>query len=186
MYKYKPDRKNTVLLVLDMQEKSAELMDEDMLETTLRNISILSKSFHIMGLPVIETLQSPREFGNLREELRGVLEPQLTIEKTAFSAYAEEKIINFLKDSAIKTVVLTGMEAHISVLQTALDLLEAGFNVHIAADAVISQNDFNWETGLDMMQNAGAVISVAETIIYQLIGDSITKEFKDISRLFQQ
>ncbi len=182
---YKLSRKNTALVVIDMQEKLADVMDEDMFDTALRNTAILAESFRIMGLPVIETRQYPKGLGNTVEELRDSLEPGLIIEKTAFSACADQRFVGFLKENAVENVILTGMEAHICVLQTALDLIEAGFNVHIAADAVISRNDFNWETGLDMMQNAGVVVSVAETIIYQLIGDSSAKEFKEIQRLMK-
>lgn len=183
MFKLKKD--DTVLVIIDMQERLSEAMDEDMLDTALSNTLLLAKAFNIMNIPVIETLQYPKGLGDIDEGLKGSYKAVLRVEKTTFSAYEDNKFVEFLEKNSIKNVVLSGMEAHICVLQTALDLLENGYNVHIAADAVISRNDFNWETGLDMAQKAGAVVSVAETVIYQLLGRSDVKEFKDIHKLMK-
>lgn len=183
MFKLKKD--DTILVIIDMQEKLSEVMDEDMFDTAVSNTLLLAKAFNIMNIPVIETLQYPKGLGDTAEPLKGSFKAVMRIEKTTFSAYGNEKFIEFLEKNSIKNVVIAGMEAHICVLQTALDLLERGYGVHIAADAVISRNDFNWETGLDMAQNAGAVVSVAETVIYQLLGRSDVKEFKDIRKLMK-
>lgn len=179
---YKLNRADTALVVIDMQEKLAAAMDEEMLEPVLMNSALLAAAFQEMGLPVIETLQYPKGLGETVEDL----EPALRIEKMAFSACKVPAFNDFLKNKGIKSVVLIGMEAHICVLQTALDLIDAGYSVHVASDAVISRNDFNWETALDMMQNAGAVITVAETAIFQLLGSAEAKEFKDIQKLMKE
>lgn len=182
---FKLDKKSTVLVVMDMQEKLAELMNEDMLETVVDNVGIMTKSASFMGIPIIETFQDSKGLGGRMVDLEGLPKAALTIEKKKFSACGDENFMKFLKDKNIKSVILVGMEAHIGILQTALDLLEAGFSVHISADAVISANDFSWETGLDMTQSAGAVITVTETAVYQLLGTSEAEEFKNVHKLLK-
>lgn len=182
---FKLDKKNTVLVVMDMQEKLAELMNEDMLETVVDNVGIMTKSAAFMNIPIVETFQYSKGLGGRMADLEGLPKAELTIEKKSFSACGDENFIKFLKDKNAKSVILIGMEAHICILQTALDLLEAGFSVHIPADAVISANDFNWETGLDMAQSAGAVVTVTETAIYQLLGTSEAEEFKNVHKLLK-
>lgn len=184
MFKLKRD--DSLLAVIDMQEKLADIMNEDMLETVVANVGILAQGMDLMRIPVAESLQYPKGLGRRLTELDGLVKPSLTIEKTSFSLGENEKFMDFLKKKDIKYVILTGMEAHICILQTALDLLEAGYSVHIPADAVISADDFNWETALDMAQNAGAVITVTETVLYQLLGSSEAREFKSVQKLLKR
>lgn len=182
---FKLDKKDTVLVVMDMQEKVAELMNEEMFETVVENVGIITKSAALMDIPIIETLQYPQSLGERVEDLISMPPPDLIVDKKSFSACRDESFMKFLKDKKAKSVILVGLEAHICILQTALDLLEAGYSVHIPADAVISVNDFNWETGLDMAQSAGAVITVTETSIYQLLGSSEAEEFKSVHKLLK-
>lgn len=182
---FKLDRKNTVLVVMDMQEKLSEIMTEEMFDTVALNVGILTQAMSLMNMPIVESLQYPQGLGQRVEELDKMPEPAMIIEKTAFSLCKDNRFMEYLKEMKIKSVILTGMEAHICILQTALDLLESGYSVHIPADAVISANDFNWETGLDMAQSAGAVITVTETAIYQLLQTSEANEFKNIQKLLK-
>ncbi len=181
----KLEKDNSVLLVVDMQDKLCDLMDEEMLDTVIQNTSILVKSFNIMNIPVIETKQYPKVYGNTVDDIVDILNPVLTIEKTTFSAGNNDKILEILKNKNIKNIIIVGMEAHISVLQTAIDFLNNSFNVYVIADAVISKNDFSWETALDFMQKLNANISVTEAIVYQLLKDSKSKEFNEIHKLFK-
>ncbi len=175
-------RNDTALVVIDMQEKLVRAMDEEMLETVVNNVAVLAASLQLMGVPVIETVQNPKGLGNTISDLEE-LSPALRIEKNEFSICKRPEFGKFLQDKGIKNVILTGMEAHICVLLTAMDLVDAGYNVYIVADAVISRNDFNWETGLDMAQKSGASVTVTETVLYALLGSSEAPEFKDILKL---
>jgi nicotinamidase-related amidase len=86
---------------------------------------------------------------------------------------------------ARKTVILTGMEAHICILQTALDLLQAGYTVHLPVDAVCSRKKENWKVAIEQLKTAGAVITCTETIAFELLQEAGTEDFKALSRLFR-
>jgi nicotinamidase-related amidase len=81
-----------------------------------------------------------------------------------------------------KTIVLTGMETHVCVLQTCLDLLQQGFHVHLVKNAVCSRSKENWETGIEFMRDAGAVITCTETVLFQLLKVAGTDEFRAIAK----
>ncbi len=182
---YKLDRESTVLLVVDVQTKLAAAMSDEMLDTIVTNIDILATSFHMMGLPVCESLQYPQGLGETLEELSGIIKPHYRFEKREFSCANDEGFNQLLEDEKIKSVVIVGMETHVCVLQTAIDLLQKGYKVHVVSDAVISRNEFNWEIGIDYMQNAGALITVTEVVLFQLLRTSAAKEFKEISNLIK-
>jgi len=91
--------------------------------------------------------------------------------------------MDYLKLSGRKTVIMTGSETHICVFQTVRDLAQAGYNVHVVRDAVCSRFDENYENGLELMKDAGAVITTAETVVFDLLRAAGTPEFKVISPL---
>ena len=84
-----------------------------------------------------------------------------------------------------KTVILTGIEAHICILQTALDLLQAGFSVHVPVDAVCSRSKEHWKVAIEQLQMAGAVITCAETVAFELLQEAGAQDFKALSKLFR-
>jgi len=178
---YTLNRENTVLLIVDIQDKLAAAMDDNMLDTVVTNNEILISGFNKMEIPVIESVQYPKGLGDTLSDLKKLLKPKYKIEKQTFSCATDNGFIDFLKNNSIKSVVISGMEAHVCILQTAIDLLNLGYAVHIVADAVISRNDFNWEIGIDYMQKAGAMITVTEIVLFQLLKSSTAPEFKYIS-----
>ena len=90
--------------------------------------------------------------------------------------------MNTLKALNRKTVLLTGMETHVCILQTCVDLLEEGFNVHLVRDAACSRTKENWKTGTEFMRDAGAIVTCTETVLFQLLKVAGTEEFKAISK----
>lgn len=90
-----------------------------------------------------------------------------------------------LKVTGRRAALLCGMETHVCVLQTALDLLEGGFQVFVAADAVCSRARLNWELSLKSMRQAGAVIVPTETLVFQLLGAAGNERFKRLARLIK-
>lgn len=178
---FKLKKEDTALVVIDVQERLVVAMDPEIYADMLSNTVKLVKGAKVLGIPVICTEQYPKGIGHtvpeLSEEIDGA------IEKISFSCCGEESFTKALKDKGIKSVVITGMETHVCVLQTVLDLLEDGFNVHVAADAACSRSDFNWEIALGMMEKAGAVITCAETVLFMLLGKAGTPEFKEVSKL---
>ncbi len=180
---FKLTKENTAVVVIDVQEKLIVAMDEDIYADMLSNTTKLVKGAKVLGVPVLCTQQYTKGLGSTVSELSGDIDG--FIEKVTFSCCGEESFKQSLKDKGIKNVVVTGMETHVCVLQTVLDLLEDGFNVHVAADAVCSRSDFNWKIALDMMGKAGAVITCAEAALFMMLGKAGTPEFKEIAKIIK-
>ncbi|MGE4317715.1 MAG: isochorismatase family protein [Deferribacterales bacterium] len=172
----------TALVVIDIQERLVKAMDDDVLKKITDNTLRLVKGANVMGIRTLFTQQYSKGLGDTIMSLKEHLEGD-HVEKTDFSCCGESSFNEGLK--GVKTVILAGMETHVCVLQTALDLMNAGFAVHIAADAVCSRSKFNWKTGLRMMESAGAVITCTETVLFQLVKRAGTPEFKEISNIIK-
>lgn len=175
-------KKTTALVVIDIQERLIKAMDAEVLKKVTENTSRLIKGAGVLGIKTICTQQYTKGLGGTIPELKELLKEE-HIEKTDFSCCGEQSFVDALKNAGVKNVVLAGMETHVCVLQTALDLLNAGFGVHVAADAVCSRSKFNWHTALNLMSSAGAVITVTETVLFQLVKRAGTPEFKEISNI---
>ena len=178
---FKITKENTAIAVIDIQERLVVAMGQEIYADMLSNTVKLVKGANILDVPVIATQQYTKGLGSTVSELAGDIEEY--VEKVSFSCCGEDSFKQTLKDKGIKNVVVTGMETHVCVLQTVLDLLEDGYNVHVAADAVCSRSDFNWEIALGMMEKAGAVITCAEAVLFMMLGKAGTPEFKEISKI---
>lgn len=180
--RFQLDTSSMLLMVIDIQEKLCKVMDPEILAAQTGCVSMLLDAAQELGVPVLATEQYPAGLGgtipSLREKMQ---EPPL--EKTSFSCCGDDSISARIEALGRKTVVVCGMEAHICVLQTVLDLLGRGYNVHVVGDAVMSRKKKNWRIGLEMASAAGAVITSAETVLFQLLKKAGTPEFKKLSRL---
>src|SRR5438552_8767325 len=142
----------------------------------------------ILDLPIVATTQYARGLGGVVPEIASLLPSQAASDKLEFSCFSNHGFSGAIKDCAKdrNTLLLCGMETHICVMQTALGALDAGYLVHVAADAVGSRSEFNWKIGLERMREAGALISSTETIIYELLGGSGTPEFTQMLPYLKQ
>jgi nicotinamidase-related amidase len=176
------DRNNAVLVIIDVQEKLCRAMDELILEKLTRNISILQEAARDLGIPVVVTEQYVKGIGETIPRLKDVVtEP--TIEKMTFSCCGEAPFPERLKNLGRRQVIVTGMEAHVCVLQTVIDLLDEGYKVHLVKDAVMSRKKENWRVGVEMAAAAGAVITSTEAALFQLLRVAGTDEFRRLSKL---
>lgn len=180
--KYIPEVRSTLLLVIDFQEKLCNAMNQDILSTYTKNISILLEAAHELGIPVFATEQYPAGLGGTIPELKEKL-PIAALEKLSFSCCGDSAIMERIESYGKKSIVVTGMETHVCVLQTVLDLIEKGYQVHVVSDAVLSRNKKNWRIGLELMSSAGAIVTSAETVLFQLLKTAGTPEFKKLSKL---
>lgn len=180
------DRPGTTLLVIDVQERLFPTMDADHREEVVRNIKVLTTAARRLGLTTLVTEQCPKGLGHTLPELRDTLgagvEP---VAKVAFSAGAVEPVRAALAKAGARSVVLTGIEAHVCVLMSALDFLAQGYAVHIAADAVTSRTQANWRLAMDQLRQGGAVVTSTETILFQLLGAADSEEFRELARLIR-
>lgn len=168
-------REDTVLMIVDVQERLVPAMFEA--ERVLRYCSTLARAAQEMDIPVFVSEQNPDKLGNTSEALLRVLEKPTVVSKMLFSACTEETL-DFLRKSGRSTVVLCGLETHICVLQTALDLVENGFTVFLPQDAVSSRYESDKRAGLERMRLAGVVPSTSEAAIFELMREAGTPEFK--------
>jgi len=176
------DRNNAVLVVIDVQDKLCRAMDEKVLERLTGNIAILQETAREMGIPMVATEQYVKGIG----ETLCILKEKLTdpaLEKMTFSCCGEAPFPERLKALGRKQVIVTGMEAHVCVLQTVIELLDAGYHVHLVKDAVMSRRKENWKVGLEAAMSAGAVITSTEAALFQLLRVAGSEEFKKLSKL---
>lgn len=175
--------KDTLLLIVDVQERLARVMERR--EQVEERINVLIRLANLMDMPIVLTQQYTKGLGPTVEALADNLEGVEAVEKIHFSCFEEDSFVKRMDASGRKTVLLTGMESHICVLQTALDLLSAGYNVHVPWDAVCSRNDGNREWALRFMEKAGALITSTETAAFQVLVKAGTPEFKEISSMLR-
>lgn len=173
---------DTALLVIDVQEKLVPMiLDADVL---VRNIAFLLDAAHLLNLPIQCTEQYPRGLGPTVAALADKL--PLRSDKVAFSCCAVPKIVETLYREARPKVVLCGIEAHVCVLHTALDLLALDFRVYVVVDAVGSRYRVDREIALRRLEQAGAILTTCEMCVFEWIGGAGHPQFKAISRLVQE
>ena len=174
-------RKDEVTLVLiDIQDKLAAAMKKK--EEVVANCLHLVELAKLLEIPLLVTEQYPKGLGPTLEEIRTALPAYEPFEKTAFDCCREVGFIEKVAATGRKKILLTGMEAHICVLQTTLGLLQAGYPVQVVRDAVCSRTKDNFRIGIEWMRQAGAVITGTETVLFQLLEKAGGEAFKIISK----
>lgn len=177
------ERDKAVLVVIDVQEKLCVAMDPTVLKPLTKNIGVLLDSAAELNIPVLVTEQYVKGLGATLPELKEKALAAQCCEKMAFSCCGSADFVAALKETGKSQVIITGMETHVCVLQTVIELLEAGLNVHVVKDAVMSRNKQNWQTAVDSMTLAGAIPTSTESVLFQLLKVAGTDEFKKLSKL---
>lgn len=180
--KYYLNRDEAILLIIDIQEKLVPAISQG--QMVIKNTNLLIKAASIMDIPIVVTEQYPKGLGSTVPEIRENIEGAHKCDKLTFSACTQD-VMESLKKTGRKKVIVTGMETHVCVFQTVRDLLKQGYCVFIAADAVSSRTEENKRNGLELMRDMGAVISNTETIIFDLLKQAGTEEFKVLSKLIK-
>ncbi len=176
-------RNAAALAVIDVQAKLLPAMQEP--ERVVRNCATLCKAAGILGLPVLVTEQYKRGLGDTDPKIVAAIRHFAAIEKMAFSACGADGFLDNLRKREKQDVVLCGIESHVCVSQTALDLLDEGFRVWVVSDAVSSRTEANHRIGLERMRNAGAEIVSVEMVLFELLGRAGTEEFKQVLALIK-
>jgi nicotinamidase-related amidase len=166
------------LVVVDIQEKLLPAIHEN--QRVIANTVRLIKGATIMGLPIFVTEQYPVGLGPTVPEVAAAVPGFAPLEKLAFSSCGAEGFIAALEAKGVSDVILCGIEAHVCVTQTCLDLLDRGFRPFVAADAISSRTPENHRIAVERMRDAGAVIVSTEMILFELLGRAGTEEFKQV------
>ncbi|HTZ17330.1 MAG TPA: hydrolase [Dissulfurispiraceae bacterium] len=180
MDKFLLSKDNCILVIVDIQERLANAMNVK--DSVINNCLHLIELAKMYAIPILLTEQYPKGLGRTVEEIQKAVPDYNPVEKTSFSCCGECGFVDKLRESGRKTVVLTGMETHVCVLQTCIELMKDGLNVHLVKDAVCSRTKENWKTGTEFMRDAGAVITCTETVLFQLLGAAGSEEFRAISK----
>jgi len=173
---------DSALLVVDLQAKLMPLIPNQ--ERILWNTRRIIDGANILGVPIAATEQYPQGLGGTSEVIRPLLqEPH---EKLAFSCAECGEIFTSWKEDGRQKVLLVGIEAHVCVQQTALDLLGNGFAVYLATDAIGARHSVDYETALRRMESSGATITTTESVLFEWCDIAGTDSFKQISKLIQE
>jgi nicotinamidase-related amidase len=174
-------RSKAGLVVVDIQERLLPAIFEH--ERLVQNAVRLIKGAAILGLPLVATEQYRKGLGPTAPEIAGVIPGFSPIEKLAFSACGAKGFVALLRKKKVSDVILCGMESHVCILQTCLDLLAVRFRVFVVADAISSRTQTNYHLGLERMRDAGAVMASTEMVLLELLEKAGTEEFKQILAL---
>ena len=178
-------RDDSLLLMVDIQDRLFQAMENDSQNQLKKNGSILVNTAAEFNIPLIITEQYRKGLGETIPELISIAGESLNLEKIHFDCMKNEEIKNAIIKTERKTIIVTGIESHICVLQTALTLLSTGFRVVIASDAVASRRKHDYKSALRILSDAGALIYPTETIAFMLLEKAGTPEFKKLSPLFK-
>jgi nicotinamidase-related amidase len=176
---------DSLLLIIDIQERLFQAMENDVQNLLKKNCAILINTAGEFKIPVIVSEQYRKGLGDTIPELKSLLAETLNLEKIHFDCMKNEELKKEILKSAKKTIIITGIESHICVLQTSLSLLAEGKRVIIASDGVASRRKQDWKAALNILSDAGALIYPTETIAFMILEKAGTPEFKKLSPLFK-
>jgi len=182
MGKFKLDTDKAVLVVIDIQERLVTAMPQKVYVRLRNTVAMLAEAAKVLGVPVVTTEQYPRGIGHTVPELAELCSEKV-VEKVSFGCCGEPDFLAAIKETGRSQVLVTGMEAHVCVYQTVLGLLEDGYHVHLVRDAICSRNKIAFLSGVANAAEAGAVVTTAETVLFQLLQDSTHDQFKAISKM---
>ena len=177
-------RNNTALLVVDVQEKLAPAIIES--DRLVWNIGRLVEGAQKLGIPIAVTEQYPKGLGTTVPELSQLVSDGTIYEKRMFSLRECSELIDSLTNKNIKNVLLAGIETHVCVMQSALDLMGCGFDVFVCIDAVSSRHEEDDMTAMQRLETSGATLVTTEMALFEWCETSKADEFKNISRIVQR
>ena len=174
-------KNRTALLIIDVQEKILNVMRNH--EQLIININKLINGFKILKLPIFFTEQYPKGLGQTTELIFTNLKPEVPIQKLTFSCYGAENLFSNFRERKLDQIVVCGIESHVCVMQTVLDLLANGFQVNVPVDAISSRKEIDYNAAIMRFSNEGAIVTSTESVLFELLEECRSDEFKQISKL---
>ena len=181
-----PNYDDCALLIIDMQEKLLNTLPEDIREQMLHNAEILIDLVSEMGGSIFYTEQYPKGLGPTHPRLKEKLTNAIRVEKVAFSCLGEsdfcEKVVPHIPDS----LIIIGMEAHICVLMTVIDLIaedeDESLDIFVPQDCIASRSKANWKNAVSQLFNFGIFVTNTETLVYQALEEAGNDMFRKYSK----
>jgi nicotinamidase-related amidase len=174
-------REETALLIIDVQKRILGVMQNN--EELVNNILKLIKGTQILGVKIYYTEQYPKGLGETVDELKSLLNKNKAVQKMSFSCSGAGDLFEEFKNNNLTQIAVCGIESHVCVQQTVLDLIENDFQVTLAADACSSRRKTDYDFAMNRMRQHGAEITTTESILFELLQVCGTDEFKSISTL---
>jgi nicotinamidase-related amidase len=172
---------NTMTIVVDYQERLMPVINEK--EEIIRNSVKLLTGLDILGVPCIVSQQYPKGLGETIPAIREVTSQAVYYDKTSFSCYGDTAIKDAINAQARRNVILCGVEAHICVLQTAIDLRDAGFQTILVTDCIGSRKADDKKYGIKRAMHEGVILATYESVLFELTSDAKNQAFKSIANL---
>ncbi len=177
------DLQQAALVVIDVQGRLAHMMHRK--NFLFKQLKVMIKAAEILNIPVFWLEQYPKGLGETVEEIKSLLNQQKPYEKLTFSSCGQQQFMADIKASSRQQLIVTGIETHVCVYQTVIELLQQQFQVAVNQEAVSSRTQANKKLGLARMQQAGALITSTEMVLFELMRTAKHPSFKQISKLLK-
>ena len=174
---------NTILILIDIQGKLASLMYNK--DNLYKNLEIIVNSMNILKVPIIWMEQVPDKLGPTIQQVAASLPELEPIPKYTFSCCGNDQFMEKLDFIKRKQILLTGIETHICVYQTACDLIEKGYEVQVIEDCVSSRTQANKTLGINRINRAGGSVTSTEMVLFELMKSTKAQGFKEITKLIK-
>ncbi|MEN8126862.1 MAG: hydrolase [Planctomycetota bacterium] len=174
---------NTCLVIVDIQEKLLGVMANP--EQVVKNTAVLIQIAKALDIPIFWCQQVPKALGPTVEELTSLLDGVEPIDKSTFSCCREEAFMKKIDGLEPQTAILCGIESHVCVFQTAMDLIQHGLYVQVVSDATSSRTEENKAIGINRMAKEGAVITSTEMLLFELLRDAKHPKFRELAKLIK-
>ena len=177
---------DSLVLIIDIQEKLTNMLDESVREQIIINSQILAVAARALKVDTIVTEQYPNGLGTTIEGIKDILgEKYLPFEKTAFNALLEDGFLSTIKSRNKKQIVICGIESHICVLQTAIALIKEGFDVYVVKDICASRKKSEFKCAMELLRQCGAKICSLEIVLFGWLKGAKNPNFKEVQALIK-
>lgn len=174
-------KENTTALFIDFQERLFPAMNEK--DTLLKNTKMLVEGLNILGIPMAFSQQYTKGLGETISEISSLVHNFAPIEKISFSCFGVEEYTAFLQHHQSRTIILCGIEAHVCVLQSVVDLKEAGYTPVVVTDCISSRTPLSKESAIERFRHEQIMMCTCESILFELTRSAKAEEFRAISKL---
>lgn len=174
------------LLIIDIQEGLASAMPTDILKNIINNNRILLNAANELNIPVIHSEQYPKGLGNTVSELsEELIDSSIAFTKTCFACTEEDGFSEIISKQKRQQIIISGIESHICVLQTAIQLQHQGYTVFVVEDAICSRKKLNHNNAIERLRQNGVIVSNVESVLFEWLRDAKHESFKKISSLIK-
>ena len=177
-HQFVAEREKSLLLIIDVQQAMLKAISE--WQATVHRVNQLIRTANLLDIPVLATEQYKKGLGATIPEVKAEIKEAAIFQKEHFSACLEDNFLETVRKFGRSKIVVAGMETHVCVFQTGLDLVAAGYQVHVVQNAVASRYKEDWKTAVNLFRDAGSVITTAEIVIFQWACRANTEEFRKI------